>query len=122
VLRQQTSILHLIHTNLGYGTVLTVAFTHHGCSATSYYLVVVVVVVAAAAVYSFEEKPVIQTTGLYTLNGESKAAKKDISHTFMVFCRRDSLKPHTDCNPTFRTKKYDLNAHKFSIQLLPYEI
>jgi hypothetical protein len=37
VLRQQLSHLCLIHTNLGYGTVLTAACAHLGCSATDCY-------------------------------------------------------------------------------------
>jgi hypothetical protein len=34
IIRHQASHLHLIHTNLGYGTVLTAACCRQGCSAT----------------------------------------------------------------------------------------
>jgi hypothetical protein len=37
VLRRQPSHLLLIHTNLGYGTVLTAACAHQGCNAIDYY-------------------------------------------------------------------------------------
>jgi hypothetical protein len=37
VLRQYASHLHLIRTNLGYGTVLTAACARQGCSAIYYY-------------------------------------------------------------------------------------
>jgi hypothetical protein len=45
VLGWQSSHLPLIHTNLGYGTVLTEACAHQGCSATDYHISIIIIII-----------------------------------------------------------------------------